>query len=179
MLTWSELEVHVTAGRLMLWDPKKQGVTPGGRGLYMLPCVYDSVLKKPWPGTAAGESKDRVRSRRQAMRQVLERFVLGGRLNLNTDIAELGSKIHRPEHRGFWEFRSMGPWVETRLFGFFARVGAFVATDLQARDGIDFRAQHASCLGKWNLLTGSRPVLAAPYPVGTPAELEVYLGGTR
>lgn len=175
MLTWEELEAHVDAQSLVLWDPRKQGLLPVGRGLYMLPEVFEAMQKRPWPGRVPGEPKERVRERRQAMRAVLERFVIGGRLTLNWDIAELGSKILRPEHRGFWEFRSAGPWVETRLFGFFARRGAFLATDLQAREEIDYRAQFTSCLAKWNGLTGGRPYVADPYPVDKPEHLLDYL----
>lgn len=175
MLTWDELEAHLDAGTLMLWDPQKKGIMPNGRGLYMLPPVHDAMVKRRWPGVMPGERKERVQARRQAMRAVLERFILGGRLALNFDIVELGSKLPRPEHRGFWEFKSSGPWIETRLFGFFARRGAFVATDLRARNLIDYRAQHTACLLRWNALTSGRPYLDAPYPVDTPDKLNDYL----
>lgn len=175
MLTWDELEAHLVAGTLMLWDPRKQGVRPSGRGLYMLPSVYQAMSARPWLGTVPGERKEHVKARRQAMRAVLERFTIGGRLTLNWDIAELGSKIRRPTHRGFWEFKSSGPWVETRLFGFFARQGAFVALALKAREGIDYRQEYSSCRAEWSKLTGGRPCLDNPYPVDTPADLDGYL----
>jgi hypothetical protein len=111
------------------------------------------------------------------MRAVLERFVAGGRVTLNHDMAELGSKLLRPQHRGHWEFRSVGPSMQTRIFGFFARPGAFVAFDFKPRDRVDFREQHALDLARWNALTFGAPYLNAPYPVITPADLSAYLEG--
>ncbi|MBO9519774.1 MAG: hypothetical protein J7493_17080 [Porphyrobacter sp.] len=176
MLTWPDLEALVQAGQLKLWDPRRNGkVLPNGRALYMVPAVFDAILQKPWPGTMPGERADRVRDRRLAMRQVLERYVLGGLLNLERDIAELGSKIRRPAHRGFWEFRSQGPSTETRLFGFFARPGAFVATEFASRDVVDFRVRFESSTEIWKNLAGGRACMMSPYPVEKPEHLTKYI----
>ncbi|KRA81633.1 hypothetical protein ASD76_14010 [Altererythrobacter sp. Root672] len=177
MLTWTDLEALVQDGHLILWDPRKHGkVLPNGRALYMVPAVFDAILNGPWPGTMPGDRLSLARERKMAMRQVLERYVIGGHLNLERDIAELGSKILRPEHRGFWQFRSQGPWVETRLFGFFARPGAFVATDFAARDAVgDYRVRYSSSSATWAALAGSIPFMMGPYPVETPEHLQSYL----
>lgn len=163
------------AGRLMLWDPRKRGVMPDGRALFMVPAVWAAIHQRPWPAIKPGETKQRTADRRAAMRNVLERYISGGKLTLNHDMAELGSKLPRPEHRGHWEFRSVGPDVQTRLFGFFARPGAFVAFDFRPRDEVDYRAQFETDLARWRLLTFDRSMLVSPYPVNTPAEFEIYL----
>lgn len=174
-LTWAELDSHEGNDSLRLWTVKRPAITAGGRALYMLPEVHEAVLNRPWPAAFPGELPAKTRDRRAAMRAVLERYVIGGRLNLERDISELGSKIRRPEHRGFWSFRSQGPRVQTRLLGFFARPGAFVATGFESRDGLDYRTAFAENLARWSALTGGRPFLNSPYPVETPAHLTAYL----
>lgn len=175
MLTWDDLEAHRLGGRLILWDPRKRGITPDGRALYMVPAVWEAVQQRPWPAIRPGESRQRTADRRAAMRNVLERFISGGNLTLNHDIAEMGSKLRRPAHRGHWEFRSVGPAMQTRIFGFFARPGAFVAFDFLGRDEVDYPRQFAADSARWCALTFHRPTLNSPYPVDTPADLAVYL----
>lgn len=175
LLTWTELDSHEGDGSLKLWTVKRAAISAEGRALYMLPDVHEAVLDRPWPAAYPGEPASRTRDRRTAMRSVLERYVVGGRLNLERDLSELGSKIRRPEHRGFWAFRSQGPRVQTRLLGFFARPGAFVATGFEPRDNLDYRAAFADNRARWTALTGGRPVLNSPYPVETPSDLAAYL----
>lgn len=163
------------SGALRIWDPDGTGAVPRGRVLYMTPEVFESVLQRPWPGIAPGEMPRVTKDRRTAMKAVLRRFVIGGRVNLEIDMAELGSKLPRPEHRGVWEFRSGMPATQTRIFGFFARPGAFVALDLKARDEIDFRQQCREAYSAWATLTGGAAYLNAPYPVKTAVEFAVYL----
>lgn len=114
--------------------------------------------------STVGDSMERTKQRRAAMRMVVERYVKGHFLLVEVDIAELGSKVHRPQHRGWWEFRSGKPDAETRLLGFFARPSGFVATGFLPRPGIDFQARHRVCLARWNDLTTGRPFLDEPYP---------------
>lgn len=113
------------------------------------------------------------------MRTALERYCNGSAINLNRDMKELGSKDANRSMRGYWEYRSQGPMEETRLFGFFARPGAFVATDFQPRgqyvSQADWDAQRASCEGRWVVLTKKRPYMTDPWPVRLRNELSVYL----
>ena len=113
------------------------------------------------------------------MRQVLERFVLGQHVRLRNDLKELGTMRNDAAMRGYWEFRSQGRMVETRLFGFFALPGAFVATDFQPRDIFvtqqDWDGQRQKCAGSWGNLTGGADFLVDPWPVHTRREFETYL----
>lgn len=144
----------------------------------MLPDVRDEVDNQPWPG-ADGEHPRRTAERRIAMRQVLERYVTGNALLIRRDIKELGSDPVRPHMRGYWEFRSQGRMEETRLFGFFARPGAFVATAFKGRGTFgsqsDWDTQHAACEARWNQLTGGAAYMTEPWPVQLRRELDVYL----
>jgi hypothetical protein len=114
------------------------------------------------------------------MRLVLARYVKGAQLNINRDIKELGSKNANPKMRGFWEFRSHPPREETRLFGFFARTGAFVATDFQPRGMFTSQAvwdaQRVSCKARWDALTNGAPFAVVPWPVTTKDQLNTYIG---
>jgi hypothetical protein len=176
MLTWDDLEALLRAGKLKLWDPKRLGkVPPDGRALYMLPDVFEAVLDKPWPSAGRGEPAARTRERRSYMRRVLERYVTGGIINLNSDLAEMGSKLPKPHHRGWWEFRSQGPSVQTRLFGFFARRGAFVATGFRSKEMLSYKDQFAADASEWATLAGGAPYLDTIYPVDSPDHLEFYL----
>jgi hypothetical protein len=146
--------------------------------LYMLPDAFDGIQSRPWPA-AEGESPSRTKARRSAMRTALERYVDGSSLNLNYDIKELGTKNVDEKMRGFWEFRSQGPMEETRLFGFFARPGAFIATDFQPRgqyeSELDWLSQQTGCEARWRALCGDRPYMMAPWPVRVRADLAQYL----
>lgn len=150
----------------------------GGRCLYMLNDVFDRFENKPWP-TAEWERPQLTRDRRRAMRMVVERFVKGENINLRYDLKELGSdKVINANMKGYWEFRSGPPNEQTRLFGFFARPGAFVATEFALRgdyvDNADWRAQRQACQKQWEQLT-SEAYLAEPWPVLTGADLAEYL----
>lgn len=170
MLTWSELETHVAARKLRKWEPSKAGTAPDGRCLYMTPDVFEAILVKPWPATRA-VSLCRARDRRAAMRMVLERYVKGFGLNLDRDMKELGSMKQNAAMRGFWEFRSGQPIEETRLFGFFARPGAFVAFSFEPRGKFGgasdpaWKAERDVCETGWKTLFGARPYLTSPWPV--------------
>ncbi|KMS59958.1 hypothetical protein V474_07560 [Novosphingobium barchaimii LL02] len=115
------------------------------------------------------------------MRTALERYVKGSFVFLDRDIKELGSKKPRSDMQGFWEFRSQGPMTETRLFGFFARQGAFVATSFRARDEFvedesEWLHERESSQKLWDGLTGGAAYLVAPWPVRTRAHLKEYTG---
>lgn len=140
--------------------------------------VFERFSQRPWPDSA-GEDYRRTTERRSAMRQVLERYVKGHALLLNRDIKELGSRDRAAHMRGYWEFRSQGRMTETRLFGFFARPGAFIATDFQSRAKYvsqdDWDDQRKSCGQIWDDITKSAKYMIDPWPVSLRSELKNYL----
>jgi hypothetical protein len=80
--------------------------------------------------------------------------------------------------RGLWEFRSQGPITETRLLGFFARPGAFVALEFNAREvyvgeGEWVKAKDR-CDAAWKRLIGLDPYMASPWPVTLRPEMMEY-----
>lgn len=184
MLTWAVLETHVANGTLRRWSLYGDEKTVSdGRMLYMLPDVLNAIDQRPWPGSE-GERPSHTADRRSAMRMVLKRFVKGDMLNLRRDIKELGSHIDKsidPKMKGYWEFRSQGRMEETRLFGFFARPGAFVATDFKGRGDFakgnqaQWNAQRVSCRSKWDALFPTEPPIRKPWPVHTRSHLNAYL----
>lgn len=184
MLTWEDLEGHREAGRLVKYTAGLPATGTDGRCLYMLPDVFEAFQKRPWPSTEY-MSPHILRERRAAMRQVLERYVKGLHLNVNYDIKELGSELLNPEMRGLFEFRSGPPIEQTRLFGFFARPGAFVATSFRSRgefevtDGEDkhspWASEFANSTAAWHNIFGAETYLSKPWPVGTLAELLDYM----
>ena len=176
MLTWDELEMHRPQGRLVKWQSSGRAKTGvDGRCLYMLGDVYDAIQKRPWV-TTQWHSPSQIKSRRQAMRAVLERYVSGSHLNLNYDMKELGSLKPDATMQGFWEFRSGLPVEQTRPFGFFARPGAFVATSFQPRGAFGGIADPAWLKvreegeGQWAALFGAKPYMKMPWPVLTKLE---------
>lgn len=181
MLTWEELERHRDAGQIARWTPSPtRGTGPNCRCLYMVKDIHDAFQKRPWPETQTHLPNEK-KNRRQAMRAVLERFVVGQRLNLEMDMKELGSLTKNSSMRGFWEFRSGGQREQTRLFGFFARGGAFVATSFKARGSFGGIADPAWLIerelnaGVWASLFGSKQYLATPWPVATREQFALYL----
>lgn len=178
MLTWQQLEELCRDGRLVRWKIGGREVGANGRGLYMLPEVHQQLSARPWPASN-GEHPNHTRDRRTAMRQVLERFVLGAAIRVKYDIKELGSERSDEAMRGYWEFRSQGRMTETRLFGFFVRPGAFLATAFCGRDEFS-KASHwvdrrVACEALWkNLCSGSTYILD-PWPVVDAEELNSYL----
>ena len=149
----------------------------------MLPDVLVAIDERPWPGSD-GEKISHTEERRAAMRMVLRRYLKGEMLNIRRDIKELGSHIDKatdPGMKGYWEFRSQGRMEETRLFGFFARPGAFIATDFKGRGefarGVQSQwdAQRESCKAKWEALFPTQSPMANPWPVQTRAQLISYL----
>lgn len=178
MLTWQQLEQLRHDGRLVRWKVGGREVSDEGRGLYILPDVHEAFSQRPWPASQ-GENPNRTRERRAAMRQVLERFVLGHAMRLNYDLKELGSEARNSAMQGYWEFRSQGRMTETRLFGFFARPGAFVATAFQGRDQFStsrhWRDRRQKCQALWNALTDNATYMNNPWPAVQAADLEVYL----
>jgi hypothetical protein len=145
----------------------------------MLPQVHKDFVDGSW-FAPPGEPPARTKERKATMRLVLARYVTGAQLNINRDIKELGSARSNVAMRGFWEFRSHPPQEETRLFGFFARTGAFVATDFQPRGKFTsqalWNAQKASCQSRWDSLTNRARVAMVPWPVTTRDHLNTYLG---
>lgn len=177
MLTWSDLEVLCEARKLTRWKgpPVPRGLKP--RFLYLTSEVHDQIANRPWP-SADGERPDRTALRRTAMRAVLHRFSQGHMLNVNRDMKELGSRDVNAQMRGFWEFRSQGPIHETRLFGFFARRGAFVGLRFGSRDGMqdaDFETELGHCNQIWQELFSDAEPLSEPWPVLARPDLEEYL----
>lgn len=144
----------------------------------MLPSIHSAFQQKQWPG-ATGEHPRRTAERRLAMRQVLERYVTGKSLLIRRDIKEMGSDPIKAHMRGFWEFRSQGRMEETRLFGFFARAGAFVATAFKGRGEFrlqsDWNAQRNDCAIEWTRLAGSEDFKTSPFPVTLRSQLADYL----
>jgi hypothetical protein len=180
MLTWKELERNRAEGRLQKWLPSGRSDTNAdGRCLYMPGDVYDAIQRRPWL-TTQWHSPSQLKSRRQAMRAVLERFVTGSHLNLNHDMKELGSMKTDAAMQGFWEFRSGMPAEQTRLFGFFARPGAFVATSFQPRGNFGsasdpaWRAEREASENVWKSLFGSKRYLTSPWPVVTKQHFQAY-----
>lgn len=184
MLTWSDLELQVAEGRLCRWIVYKgQAARAGGRVLYMTPDVQDAVDNRLWP-SSDGEKPAHTAERRAAMRAVLKRFVTGKSLNIRRDIKELGSPLDgstKPDMQGFWEFRSQGRMEETRLFGFFARPGAFVATAFKGRGDFgggvqaDWDLQRDECIAAWHFLFPTNDYMTTPWPVLTKDHLQQYL----
>jgi hypothetical protein len=142
--------------------------------------VYDDIQKRPWV-TTQSHSPTQLKARRQAMRAVLERFVSGAHLNLNYDMKELGSLKADVAMRGFWEFRSGSPEEQTRLFGFFARPGAFIATSFHPRGKFGgasdpaWLAERNASDGVWKGLFGETPYLESPWPTLTKQQFAEYL----
>lgn len=177
MLTWTELEAFADGGQLRRWTLGKAHPPLGGRALYMIPSVYTEITEHRWPA-ADGESPTRTRLRRTAMRLVLERFVRGHRLVQRQDIKELGSNPMRACMKGFWEIRSQGPIEETRLFGHFARPGAFVATAFKPRGDFTsqehWKRQRQECDAEWANLFGASNYMTKPWPVLVAADYLQY-----
>lgn len=113
------------------------------------------------------------------MRSVLERFVRGDALRVNADMKDIGAKHRNENMRGYFSIRSQGPMTETRLFGFFPRAGAFVATAFVGRDQFssqeDWDERRESCREIWNRITGEAAFLTDPWPVETRAQLQAYM----
>lgn len=183
MLTWTELETHVAGEILVRWTHNGKPPQEGGRALYMLPGVYRDFEERRWPASD-GEAPRHTAERRAAMRAVLKRFTLGDGILIRRDLKELGSPIDKAPGvamRGYWEFRSQGRREETRLFGFFARPGAFVATAFKGRgefrEGVqlDWDNQREQCLVEWRKLTGEKQPMRDPWPVVTRDDLAIYL----
>jgi hypothetical protein len=109
----------------------------------------------------------------------MERFVLGQNLRVKYDLKELGSERNDIRMKGFWEFRSQGRMHETRLFGFFARPGAFVATKFRSRDDFqnknDWIAERLAGEARWREIAGDTPYLNEPWPVDGSASMQSYL----
>jgi hypothetical protein len=149
----------------------------------MLRSIHEEILNKPWPRASYDRSSEQTAIRRRAMLAVLERFAIGHRMVIRADMKELGTMMRHEPFRGWWEFRSQGPMTETRLFGFFARPGAFVAMDFKPRDLFGDRQdpewdlEHKVCLDRWNNLTGDAPYLDVPWPVDLRSQLLLYTDG--
>lgn len=183
MLTWPDLETHVVAGRLIRWTHDGKASPADGRALYMVPEVYEGVQNRHWPASD-GERPAHTADRRAAMRAVLRRYVVGDALLIRRDLKELGSPIDGAPNvrmRGYWEFRSQGRMEETRLFGFFARPGAFVATAFKARGEFrkgmqsDWNAQREKCGIEWHRVFADRRFLSEPWPMLTRDQMSAYL----
>jgi hypothetical protein len=178
MLTWRDLEAMCRAKTLWRWTPGGRKQPTDGRCLYLLDDVREAFIARPWPG-AEGRGPGQVAVRRGAMLNVLERYVEGLPLRVNADIKELGTKRRDANMRGYWEFRSQGPRTQTRLFGFFARPGAFLATAFEPRDiyqdPADWLAQRRACQQRWNAVTRNAKFCVSPWPVETRASLQAYL----
>jgi len=181
MLTWPEIEAQRASGRLVRWLPSpRMQIEAGWRCLYMLKSVHDAFDARPWPSTQP-LSPTIEKQRRQTMRAVLGRYVTGKGLNYGADMKELGSRTADAKFTGFWEFRSQPPQEETRLFGFFARPGAFVATSFKGRGsfgGINHPSwfaerQHGE--QEWRDLFGAKAYMTSPWPVRIKMELKAYL----
>jgi hypothetical protein len=152
----------------------------------MIPEIYDAYVKRPWPSTMS-MSPHVAKARRPAMRQVLERFLLGKSLNLNYDIKELGSGSINAAMQGFFEFRSGPPVEQTRLLGHFALPGAFVATLFKARGELEadddepgntrWRQAMVDSQDRWANLFPDEPFMTDPWPVLTQDHLAEYLNG--
>lgn len=178
MLTWSELIALCEAGRLVKWTQRAESATAtGDRVLYMLPEVYAKFQTAPWPGSV-GEDPRKTRERRTAMRAVLNRYVTGKALVIRADLKELGTDPQREKMRGLWEFRSQGRITETRLLGFFASPGAFVAIEFEARDVYEGEGEWVKakkrCDKAWNLLTQQASYMMDPWPVTLRSEMTEY-----
>lgn len=184
MLTWEALERHRSDGKLFCWMAGKKQTRLDGRCLYMFPDVYEAFVRKPWPATMS-HTPSELRNRRLAMRAVLERYVLGGIVNIEDDLKELGSMRLDQSMRGLFEFRSGLPVEQTRLFGFFALPAAFVATSFRARgefdveDGKDRQEpwddERAASETQWRELFGDEEYVKSPWPVLTQQTLNPYL----
>jgi hypothetical protein len=178
LLTWAQLRGFCPE-KLVHWVPPGRDTCAEGRCLYLLPAVSRQLSARPWPDSR-GESVQRTSQRRGAMFAVMEAFVDGARLVLNGDIKELGSEDPlRPNMRGYWALRSQGLRTQTRLLGFFARPGAFVATDFGSRDRLNLpngwpNSRRVSTT-RWNALTGRAAYLDSPWPVSSTEKLSIYL----
>lgn len=181
MLTWADLDALCKDSVLVLWRIGGRATIQNGRCLYMLADVHQRFSNGTWPGSQ-GELPKRTSQRRSAMRQAVERYVLGHAVLLDRELKELGTKSANATMRGFWEFRSGPPMEETRLFGFFARPGAFVATDFQPRGNYQTQAHwDAQCLGckaRWAAIASDHDFMVDPWPVRLRADLAKYLERT-
>jgi hypothetical protein len=179
MLTWTDLENLRHGGKLVKWLPSGLTEVPTeGRALYMVSAVHTAFTTGNWFAPSY-ELPVKTRERKAALRAVLTRYVRGSHLNVNRDIKELGTKSSNATMRGYWEFRSHPPQEETRLFGFFARPGAFVATDFQPRGKFvtqaHWLAQRQACQLTWDSLTNKAVYMTSPWPVQTTNDLGAYI----
>jgi hypothetical protein len=146
----------------------------------MLGDVFDAVQKRPWE-TTQSLSPAVLKARRQAMRAVLERYIIGAHLNFNVDMKELGSLKPDSSMQGFWEFRSGLPVEQTRLFGFFARPGAFLATSFQPRGKFGgmsdpaWKVEREEGEKRWRALFGDKEYIKMPWPVASKDQFFQYL----
>lgn len=179
MLTWGDVERQCADGRLVKWLPSVRTETKeGDRCLYMLKPVFDQFQTGKWPSSVELRPSEE-NARRRTMRMVLERYVTGKFLNLKYDMKELGSGTERSEvMRGFWEFRSGPPAEQTRLFGFFARPGCFIATSFKARGTLPkglWVEEKSDSEKIWASLWPNDIYLKKPWIVSTKAEFSAYL----
>lgn len=148
----------------------------------MVPDIALALDTLPWPASQ-GESERHTRERRAAMITLLERFVRGAVLRNSYDLKELGSAHARTDMQGYWELRSQGRMTETRLFGFFARPGAFVCTAFKPRSDFGGKAdprwlqQRQACEATWQGLFPGRAYLKTPWPVTTRIQVAAYTEG--
>lgn len=184
MLTWDELQRLELDERLVRWKVGQAETPAGGRALYMLPEVHEAVQQKPWPETMHHGFSER-RNRRAAMRAVLNRYTLGGTVNNAVDLKDLGTKRLDESMRPLFAMRSGGPMEQTRLLGFFARPGAFVATSFRARGYFShedpgerikkWQAERVHCEAVWREQIGDPAWLRDPWPVLTNVDLRKYI----
>jgi len=183
-LTWVELQQHAAAGILRPWLGGFTEIPPAGRALYMTGDVYEKYQVSPWPMTMPQTPRG-MRERRTAMKAVLRRYVSGGHMNIRYDLKELGSESINTQMQGFWEFRSGPPIEQTRLFGFFARPGAFVATSFRARGELEANGNQSAhdpwanervlAETTWQALFPNHKYLCEPWPAMTQESLNFYL----
>lgn len=184
LLTWAELEQHAAAGILMSWLGGFAEIPSDGRALYMTREVYEKYQVAPWPVTMPQTPRG-MKERRTAMKAVLRRYVGGGHMNIRYDLKELGSENVNTDMQGFWEFRSGPPVEQTRLFGFFARPGAFVATSFRARGELEASGDQAahdpwlnervSAESTWQTMFPNRRYMREPWPAITQDSLYPYV----
>lgn len=183
-----ELEQHAAAGILISWLGGFAEIPPAGRALYMTGEVYEKYQVAPWPQTIPQTPRG-MKERRTAMKAVLRRYVAGGHMNIRYDLKELGSEHVNADMQGFWEFRSGPPVEQTRLFGFFARPGAFIATSFRARGELEAsggQSAHDPWLNErvtaeatWQTLFPNQRYMREPWPTMTQASLNFYVDTTH
>lgn len=177
-LTKKEIQDICDAGALIQWRPKTVAGSLDRRVVFLDPTTYADFNAPTWSRDPLN-TKDDPQSRRRQFYATVENFTSGG-----TPRPNLALKLLKPtseEFENLWEFRSMPPEPQTRLFGYMAAPGCFIGLWFGLRSYLgDFNNPNWSqtaklCSTKFsNLFPQHHPMHCTP-PVDTVSQLRNYI----